>query len=515
MKTAEAKPAAKQAAKTDQPFFSKGGHGMLSADRVNENGSFISAKRNPFFTNNKPIQAKLTIGSPNDKYEKEADHVADKVVQRLAKNETAPAQINTGIQAKAVQPKAVSPVAAVTPMVQAKCAGCEQDEKLQKKEEEKETETMHGRLQKKPIFESNARAEDQVQRKCAACEEGEHVQKQEGSSSVQSATPSVESGLSASKGSGNPLPEGTRSQMESSIGADFSGVRIHNNNAAAQLSDNLGAQAFTHGNDIYFNSGKYDTGSSEGKHLLAHELTHTVQQGASVHRKENPAHTDTSIQKRAPAAKPATPVSSEVVNISQGTFNPTETVKKEIEAAEHHGLDVRVKAGPFAEEGIIKIVKKGESFESSEHGYLALTNVWLQKLPALVLRIDVKNNQVAGFVTLKTGRSDAASWLSEIKKAEAEIGMGFHFKAPPGKENIINKLEGGSLSLGFKDFAITIAGFLNMTLNFEMANMATPVFDGSATLTLKGAEGKVNVDNKHQGKLGGSGSLTINGFKRS
>ncbi|RNI33811.1 DUF4157 domain-containing protein [Hanamia caeni] len=67
--------------------------------------------------------------------------------------------------------------------------------------------------------------------------------------------------------------------MESSIGADFSGVRIHNNSAAAQLSDNLNAQAFTHGNDIYFNSGKYDTSSSEGKHLLAHELTHTVNKG--------------------------------------------------------------------------------------------------------------------------------------------------------------------------------------------------------------------------------------------
>ena len=469
MKTAEAKPPAKQAAKTDQPFFSKAGHGMLSADRVNENGSFISAKRNPFFSNKNPIQAKLTIGSPNDKYEKEADHVADKVVQRLAKNETGPARIQNGIQTKAVQSKPISPVAAVTPMVQAKCAGCEQDEKLQKKEEEKETEAMHGRLQKKPIFESNGRAEDPVQRKCAHCEKEEHLQKQEGSSSTQSSAPSVESSLRASKGSGSPLPEGTRSQMESSIGADFSGVRIHNNSAAAQLSDNLSAQAFTHGNDIYFNSGKYDTSSSEGKHLLAHELTHTVQQGASVHRKENPTHADVSIQKKPPATAAAKPTSSEVVNISQGTFNPSETVKNEIEAAKHHGLDVRVKAGAFAEEGTIKIVKKGESYESPEreHGYLTLTNVWLQKLPALVLRIDVKNNQVAGFVTIKAARSDAASWLSEIKKAEAEIGMGFHFKTPPGKENIVNKLEGGTLSLGFKDFAITIGGFLNMTAEFR------------------------------------------------
>ncbi len=337
MKTAEAKPTAKQAAKTEQPFFNKGSYSMPSSDRVNERGYFLSAKQNPFFANNKPIQTKLTIGSPNDKYEREADHVADKVVQRLSKNETKPSLINSGVLTKTVQPKTISPVASITPMVQPKCAHCEQEEKLQKKEEEKETEAKHGKIQKKPIFDSNAepppdedkriqrkcaecekeeklqkkesdnaagivnrqiqrkpifesnnKAEEQVQRKCAACEEEEHVQKQESNSSAATATPSVESSLSASKGSGSPLPESTRTQMESSIGADFSGVRIHNNSAAVQLSDNLNAQAFTHGNDIYFNSGKYDTSSSEGKHLLAHELTHTVQQGASVHRKEIP-----------------------------------------------------------------------------------------------------------------------------------------------------------------------------------------------------------------------------------
>src|SRR5450432_352653 len=121
MKTAEAKPAAKQAAKTEQPFFSKGGDGMLSTERVNEHGSFISAKRNPFFTISKPIQAKLTIGGPNDKYEREADHVADKVVQRWSKNEKAPSHLNTDIQNKAVQSKPIAPVASVTPVIQAKC----------------------------------------------------------------------------------------------------------------------------------------------------------------------------------------------------------------------------------------------------------------------------------------------------------------------------------------------------------------------------------------------------------
>jgi hypothetical protein len=99
---------------------------------------------------------------------------------------------------------------------------------------------------------------------------------------------SIESRLTSSKGGGSSLSEGTRQDMEQSIGADFSNVHIHTDSSAEQLSSDLNAQAFTHGNDIYFNSGKFDEGSNEGKHLLAHELTHTVQQsGGSVQSNKN------------------------------------------------------------------------------------------------------------------------------------------------------------------------------------------------------------------------------------
>jgi peptidoglycan hydrolase-like protein with peptidoglycan-binding domain len=74
----------------------------------------------------------------------------------------------------------------------------------------------------------------------------------------------------------------TRSEMESSFGADFGRVNIHTDAEAVQMSKELGAQAFTHGNDVYFNKGKYNPGSGEGKHLLAHELTHTIQQTGMV-----------------------------------------------------------------------------------------------------------------------------------------------------------------------------------------------------------------------------------------
>lgn len=89
----------------------------------------------------------------------------------------------------------------------------------------------------------------------------------------------IESRLQSSKGSGKPLPSGTREHMEQSIGSDFSGVRVHTGGDAAEMNGDLQAQAFTHGKDIYFNSGKYDPASKDGQHLLAHELTHVVQQG--------------------------------------------------------------------------------------------------------------------------------------------------------------------------------------------------------------------------------------------
>ena len=79
------------------------------------------------------------------------------------------------------------------------------------------------------------------------------------------ASDAVTNKIQSTKGGGNAMHETTKSFMESRFGADFSDVRIHSNNNAAQLSNQLNAQAFTVGNDIYFNEGKYQPESSEGK----------------------------------------------------------------------------------------------------------------------------------------------------------------------------------------------------------------------------------------------------------
>lgn len=126
-----------------------------------------------------------------------------------------------------------------------------------------------------------------VQRKCASCEEEEEklqrkplasfIQRRE-SSAGTIASDSVSNQINASKGKGSSMDKNTQSFMQSRFGADFSDVKIHTGGEAIQMNRELNAKAFTVGNDIYFSEGQYNPDSSDGRHLLAHELTHVMQQ---------------------------------------------------------------------------------------------------------------------------------------------------------------------------------------------------------------------------------------------
>ncbi len=93
------------------------------------------------------------------------------------------------------------------------------------------------------------------------------------------ASASLEQQLVGQRGGGQGLSPEVQQGMEQSIGADFSRVRVHTDSSAVQMNQELNARAFTNGSDIYFNSGQYQPESKGGQHLLAHELTHVVQQG--------------------------------------------------------------------------------------------------------------------------------------------------------------------------------------------------------------------------------------------
>ncbi len=93
----------------------------------------------------------------------------------------------------------------------------------------------------------------------------------------------VLSQIRSARPGGRALPAATRGYFEGRFGADFGPVRVHADEQADQLSRSLGAQAFTVGADIFFRAGHYQPGTPAGQSLLAHELTHTVQQGADGH----------------------------------------------------------------------------------------------------------------------------------------------------------------------------------------------------------------------------------------
>ncbi|NJL86358.1 MAG: DUF4157 domain-containing protein [Leptolyngbyaceae cyanobacterium SM1_1_3] len=103
-----------------------------------------------------------------------------------------------------------------------------------------------------------------------------------------SADTDLEASIESSRGQGQPLDKGVRGSMEQSFGADFSGVRVHTDAQSDQLNQSIQARAFTTGQDVFFRQGAYNPGDRGGQELLAHELTHVVQQnGSTVQPKKN------------------------------------------------------------------------------------------------------------------------------------------------------------------------------------------------------------------------------------
>ncbi|MFL6278334.1 MAG: DUF4157 domain-containing protein [Blastocatellia bacterium] len=186
------------------------------------------------------IQAKLAVGAADDQYEREADRVAAEVMQPSAppaahiQRQPSP---ETEDEEKLIQRKPLA--ASITPLVQR--------QELAEKEDEEE----------KP-----------VQRR--------------GVGTVTSAGASVERGIEQARASGQQLPDPLRARMEQAFGADFSRVRVHADSESDHLNRALQAKAFTTGQDLFFRRGDYNPDSRKGQELIAHELTHVVQQSGGT-----------------------------------------------------------------------------------------------------------------------------------------------------------------------------------------------------------------------------------------
>ena len=187
----------------------------------------------------------------------------------------------------------------------------EEEKKVQasaeeKKEEEKET------VQRQVI--ANEPEEEAVQKTSEDLEKEKEKEEEDKTAVMpKTETPdkvpesSFEQQLKKNKNRGFALPKEVLREMNTGIGADFGNVHVHNDEEAAALNQQIGAKAFTHGNDIYFNRGKYDTDTTAGKELLAHELTHVVQQQAAPVVANQPSHSSTAsvVQRQSSTPLPA------------------------------------------------------------------------------------------------------------------------------------------------------------------------------------------------------------------
>ncbi|MEM9324167.1 MAG: DUF4157 domain-containing protein, partial [Bacteroidota bacterium] len=216
------------------------------------------------------INPKLKVGQPGDKYEVEADQVADQVVQRLAK----PHLVQR--QQLEEEEEIQGPESGEVSVVQEKPIPVIQRTASKFPEPQEPAPEQAGDATPIEVHRRESAEEEEL-------DPPEVNQKalQRSASDGQDPASDIEGPLRSSKGGGNPLGDGVRSQMEQSIGADFSGVRVHTDQRSVGMNQQLNARAFTNEQDIYFNSGEYKPETKAGQHLLAHELTHTIHQGAS------------------------------------------------------------------------------------------------------------------------------------------------------------------------------------------------------------------------------------------
>lgn len=184
-----------------------------------------------------------------------------------AKRRSTPNQ--SGISHASVSPTAIS---ATTTVVQAKLEMTEPGDQY-----EREADSMADIVMAKSFSAGSSKP-------VTSGPSSKTVSRLPSSHSSVSVSPSLESAIASSRGTGSSMPFSLRSKMESGFNADFSSVRFHTDSNAAEMSSSINAKAFTSGRDVYFAAGQYNPNSQSGQHLIAHELAHTMQQSGKVAR---------------------------------------------------------------------------------------------------------------------------------------------------------------------------------------------------------------------------------------
>ncbi|MBE0523838.1 MAG: DUF4157 domain-containing protein [Methanosarcinales archaeon] len=147
---------------------------------------------------------------------------------------------------------------------------------------EQEADRVADAVMRMPEPQAVSQEDPHIQRVCQGCEEEELLQTKELSGQNVETSSDLESRINAIRGGGQPLAESERGFFEPRFGHDFSQVRLHTDTRAAETAQAVNARAYTVGQDVVFGTGQYVPGISEGRRILAHELTHVVQQQGNV-----------------------------------------------------------------------------------------------------------------------------------------------------------------------------------------------------------------------------------------
>ncbi|MBP7070300.1 MAG: DUF4157 domain-containing protein [Methanothrix sp.] len=252
------------------------------------------------------IQAKLAVSEPGDRYEQEADRVADQVMRMPEphlQRQVEPEEEEEKVQTKLIRDQ-------ITPLVQRQAESEEEDEeKVQTKlisdqftpliqrqvEPEEEEEKVQTKLigdQFTPLIQRQIEPEEEDEEKIQAklfsgqtslqiqrdAIPEKYIQRKRMSRPVQDSGANSERKIQSLKGRGQLLPESINAFFRPRLGYDFSKVRIHSGASATEAALAVNARAFTVGQDIVFAPGQYAPGTFAGRRLLAHELTHVIQQ---------------------------------------------------------------------------------------------------------------------------------------------------------------------------------------------------------------------------------------------
>ncbi len=243
------------------------------------------------------IQARLRIGEPGDRYEQEADRVAETVVRMPEPQPRSPAS-SSGRPAVPIQRlcpeceqethrksegEEEEEVVREQPLdLQAAAAGEDEEEEVQPSLIQRQADQEEGEVQPRLLQRQAEEEEEQEVRRQVAEEEEEPVRARPAEGMAPAVPSGFKAGLDSARGEGRPLPEPARAFFEPRFGRDFGQVRIHTGARSGELAGSIRAEAFTQGSDVFFGAGRFAPDSSSGKQLLAHELTHVVQQGGSA-----------------------------------------------------------------------------------------------------------------------------------------------------------------------------------------------------------------------------------------